>query len=79
MIRFTNGVPKAIWYSQHANGSAYTFSAAHKDVSGKRVSLTSHVSRFLLISLTCFSAHCLRRQWLPRSVPHSRHTRSYDP
>ncbi|KAJ4303350.1 hypothetical protein N0V90_002243 [Kalmusia sp. IMI 367209] len=36
MIRFVNGSPKAVWYSQHANGSAYTFSTVLKDTSGKR-------------------------------------------
>ncbi|KAF1973319.1 hypothetical protein BU23DRAFT_135373, partial [Bimuria novae-zelandiae CBS 107.79] len=36
MIRFVNGQPTAIWYSSHANGAAYTFSAVQKDASGKR-------------------------------------------
>ncbi|KAF2108733.1 hypothetical protein BDV96DRAFT_605487 [Lophiotrema nucula] len=36
MIRFQNGIPKAVWYSQHANGEAFTFSALKKDKTGKR-------------------------------------------
>ncbi|KAF1848696.1 uncharacterized protein K460DRAFT_278395 [Cucurbitaria berberidis CBS 394.84] len=36
MIRFKNGVPKAVWLSQHSNGEAYTFSCLKKDSSGKR-------------------------------------------
>ncbi|KAF2676542.1 hypothetical protein K458DRAFT_447452 [Lentithecium fluviatile CBS 122367] len=36
MIRFINGVPKYVWFSQHANGEAYTFEALKKDSSGKR-------------------------------------------
>lgn len=36
MIRFSNGVPQSVWLSQHANGSAYTFSSLKKDKSGKR-------------------------------------------
>ena len=30
MIRFKNGVPQAIWYSQHAYGEAFTYSAVEK-------------------------------------------------
>lgn len=34
MIRFSNGVPQAIWYSQHAGGEAFTYAATEKQ--GKR-------------------------------------------
>ncbi|KAF1344692.1 hypothetical protein BDV97DRAFT_425035 [Delphinella strobiligena] len=30
MIRFANGKPTAIWYSQHENGEAFTYDAVHK-------------------------------------------------
>lgn len=30
MIRFTDGIPTAIWYSQHGFGAAYTFDAVQK-------------------------------------------------
>lgn len=30
MIRFTNGTPTAIWYSQHGFGAAYTYDAVQK-------------------------------------------------
>ena len=30
MIRFKNGVPQAIWYSQHAYGEAFTYDAVEK-------------------------------------------------
>jgi hypothetical protein len=30
MIRFLNGTPQAIWYSQHGNGEAFTYRAAEK-------------------------------------------------
>lgn len=34
MIRFSNGQPQAIWYSQHANGQAFKYKATEKK--GKR-------------------------------------------
>ncbi|KJK67860.1 Plant protein of unknown function DUF946 [Aspergillus parasiticus SU-1] len=34
MIRFSEGVPQAIWYSQHASGQAFTYGATEKK--GKR-------------------------------------------
>jgi len=37
MIRFEDGIPKAVWLSQHSNGEAYTFSCLQKDSSGQRV------------------------------------------
>lgn len=30
MIRFANGTPQAIWYSQHSNGQAFTYHAVEK-------------------------------------------------
>jgi hypothetical protein len=38
MIRFQNGNPQAIWYSQHNNGQAFTYSATEKYNNGLRVS-----------------------------------------
>ncbi|GAM88948.1 hypothetical protein ANO11243_069820 [Dothideomycetidae sp. 11243] len=29
-IRFVNGVPQSVWYSQHSNGQAFTYSAVDK-------------------------------------------------
>lgn len=34
MIRFENGMPHALWYSQHASGQAFTYDALEKK--GKR-------------------------------------------
>jgi len=39
LIRFKDGVPKSMFFSQHATGAAYTWDAVEKI--GKRVSLTS--------------------------------------
>lgn len=30
MIRFSNGVPQAVWYSQHSNGEAFTYQVVNK-------------------------------------------------
>ncbi|KAI9848345.1 MAG: hypothetical protein M1838_000561 [Thelocarpon superellum] len=30
MVRFSNGVPTAVWFSQHANGEAFTYDAVEK-------------------------------------------------
>lgn len=37
MVRFANGTPTAVWYSQHSNGEAFTYDAVQK--SGLRVRL----------------------------------------
>jgi hypothetical protein len=34
MIRFQDGAPQAIWYSQHSGGQAFTYDATEKQ--GKR-------------------------------------------
>jgi hypothetical protein len=38
MVRFVNGVPKYVWYSQHATGQAFKYEVLKKDKSGFRVS-----------------------------------------
>lgn len=40
MIRFRDGRPEAIWYSQHATGQAFTYDAVEKE--GPRVSQRQH-------------------------------------
>lgn len=37
MVRFQNGVPQAVWYSQHSNGEAFTYNATEKYNNGIRV------------------------------------------
>ncbi|KIW33719.1 uncharacterized protein PV07_00547 [Cladophialophora immunda] len=36
MVRFQNGTPQAMWYSQHSGGQAFTFSAVQKFNNGSR-------------------------------------------
>jgi len=36
MIRFQNGIPQAVWLSQHQGGQAFTYNAVQKN--GLRVS-----------------------------------------
>ena len=38
MIRFQDGTPTALWYSQHANGEAFTYESVEKYSDGLRVS-----------------------------------------
>jgi hypothetical protein len=52
MIRFINGEPKYVWFSQHANGEAFTFSALQKDKSGKRVGFPSFALKYDLNGFT---------------------------
>lgn len=40
MIRFENGEPKEIWYSQHSLGQAFTFAATEK-INGRPVGYSS--------------------------------------
>ena len=70
MIRFIGGVPKYVWYSQHANGEAFTFECLKKDQSGKRVSSLSYpfpstsafTSLTILFYFTRFCTHYARSQ-----------------
>lgn len=39
MVRFQNGTPTAVWYSQHSNGEAFTYDTVQKYTDGLRVSL----------------------------------------
>jgi hypothetical protein len=41
MVRFSNGVPQAIWYSQHANGQAFNYNAVEKTDSGRPIAYSS--------------------------------------
>lgn len=36
MVRFENGMPQAVWYSQHGNGQAFTYDTVQKFQSGVR-------------------------------------------
>jgi hypothetical protein len=41
MVRFLNGEPQAIWYSQHANGQAFQYAAVEKTESGRPIAYSS--------------------------------------
>ncbi len=36
MVRFQDGVPQAVWYSQHANGEAFVYNVVEKAADGIR-------------------------------------------
>jgi hypothetical protein len=44
MVRFSNGVPQAMWFSQHANGQAFTWSAVEKTSSGRPIAYSAQGS-----------------------------------
>lgn len=41
MVRFLNGEPQSIWYSQHANGQAFTYRTVEKTSSGRPIAYSS--------------------------------------
>ncbi len=45
MIRFKDGIPQAVWYSQHSNGQAFEYRVLQKDQAGRRVSSISTSSK----------------------------------
>lgn len=53
MVRFGNGTPTAIWFSQHSGGQAFSYKAAEKYNGGVRVRIL-HLQKFPYYSLTLF-------------------------
>jgi hypothetical protein len=41
MVRFLNGEPQAIWYSQHANGQAFTYPTVSKTSDGRPIAYSA--------------------------------------
>lgn len=41
MVRFQNGQPQAIWYSQHSNGEAFTYGTVEKTTDGRPVAYSA--------------------------------------
>jgi hypothetical protein len=41
MMRFANGVPQAVWYSQHANGQAFTYATVEKTPDGRPIAYSA--------------------------------------
>jgi len=42
MVRFNNGTPEAVWYSQHANGEAFEYDVVHKQDGGRPVGFVAN-------------------------------------
>jgi hypothetical protein len=68
MVRFQNGVPQGLWYSQHSGGQSFKYSAVMKDAAGLRVSLISPRPE---PELTPKKADCLFWKWLTCELRHS--------
>lgn len=73
MIRFREGKPIAIWYSQHANGQAFEYDTVHKYEGGIRV---SEVQAKLLLILTSHSPLPIVPTALTQSTPLRAHMRT---
>lgn len=75
MVRFVNGVPKYVWYSQHASGQAFKYEAVKKDKSGFRVSHFGEQDRLSkldqLLNLPADIFLCHRK---PRKLRYRRHS-----
>jgi hypothetical protein len=65
MVRFQNGIPQAIWYSQHSGGQSFKYQAVMKDSAGLRVSLETNDEKPVLIH---FVAYRLLRQRFARQL-----------
>lgn len=72
MIRFSNGTPRYVWYSQHANGEAFKYSVLRK--SGLRVRKTS--SEIVTFAHNTLATR-LQRQRHARKLCYRWHSRSY--
>lgn len=48
MVRFANGTPTAVWYSQHSNGEAFTYKALNKTSLRVRTAYTRVHGRVLM-------------------------------
>jgi hypothetical protein len=44
MVRFLNGVPQAVWYSQHANGQAFRYTSVEKTEAGRPIAYSANGS-----------------------------------
>lgn len=44
MVRFKDGVPKGIFYSQHRDGSAYNWDSKHLSMKDERVSYYTEIA-----------------------------------
>jgi hypothetical protein len=82
MIRFVDGKPSELWYSQHSGGQAFEYGALEKYDGGLRVSLpclSSSICRVIHVLTTQTTARRLQRKWLPRSLRNQRHPRLRNP
>jgi hypothetical protein len=73
MIRFVNGKPSELWYSQHSDGQAFEYDVLEKYDGGQRVSPS--LSPVMRNTSNEVLARRLQRKRLPRSLRHRRNPR----
>ncbi|KAI9841264.1 MAG: hypothetical protein M1837_000800 [Sclerophora amabilis] len=66
MIRFEDGAPQAVWYSQHANGQAFTYGAVEKQ--GKRPVAYSAEGSHAVYAITGTHDHTIPNLNLPEGL-----------
>lgn len=65
MVRFQDGLPTAIWYSQHSNGEAFTYDVVNKYDGGDRVRRPLDLSIVRQQLTNGKPAHSLQRKRIP--------------
>jgi hypothetical protein len=77
MVRFHNGLPTVVWYSQHQSGQAFKYEVVLKDKANLRVRLPRAWRK--LAHLTALTASRLLRQRLARQLRQAGHPRPHHP
>lgn len=72
MVRFQDGKPQAVWYSQHDNGEAFEYDILEKYEDGKRVRLLRSHQTTPNFETNLVTASSIFRNRIPRQLRHHR-------
>ena len=78
MIRFRDGIPQAIWYSQHSNGQAFHYGTVNKYDDGMRVS-NRHYAGLSYSPLTFVAANMLLIKRIARQLRYWWYSQPWNP
>ena len=81
MIRFVDGVPQAVWYSQHGNGEAFRYSVVEKHSDGRRPVSYSAIGSHANYAITGAHDHVIPDVNLPHGLleDHTDRGKFWDP